>query len=677
MFIRLAGRLMVSGPSGVVEATGLPGRQGRLVLTLLALTGQPVSRQLLADRLWGERLPKAWERDLSAVVSKVRAAFGRAGAGEIVSDAVSYQLRLPPDARVDIPQARLSTEAAERALADGRADLAADLAGEVIEVAARPFLPGEDDGWVDEVRAELRQLRLRALEVSAEVYAGSGQFPAAVRALSEVLDLEPYRETAGRRLMRVHLEAGNRAEAVRTYERMRERLAGELGVDPAPGTAQLYLEVLRATLVAPVGSASLAVPDVLYARSGRLSIAYQVLGDGPVDLVLVPGWVSNVELCWQEPRMAAFLRRIATSSRLMLFDKRGTGLSDPIPVDAPPLLEERMDDVRAVMDAAGSERAVVMGFSEGGAMSAMFAAAHPERTAGLVLWGTWCRQLRDQDFPLGWTREQGMRRFVRPIQQRGVVAPQWFVPSLAGDPAFLAWFERYARQSASPGMAIALLKANAAMDVRAVLPSVRVPTMVLHRIDDVLVEVGQGRYLAEHIPGARMVEFPGSDHWPWVGDSEPILAEIVAFLDTVATPVTRREQVLATVVAASLAEPMAAAVTGAISLQRGVVIERTAEMVTARFDGPGRAVDCAVQLVGMDTGRARAGVHTGEVTFDGDRVHGLTVEIAGEVAARAAAGEVLVTRTVTDLVAGSRLRFDPRGEQDLPKVGAWTLFAVA
>ena len=675
MFIRLAGRVSVSGPAGMVEAAQLPGRQGRIVLTSLALTLQPVSRQVLADRLWGDRPPKEWARDLSAVVSKLRAALGRAGMGEILSDAASYQLRLPPDARVDIAQARQAAEAAERALADGRLELASGLAGEVIEVAARPFLPGEEGGWVDEVRAEVHQLRLRALEVSAEVQAKSGEFGAAVRALCEVLELEPFREAASRRLMRVHLDAGNRAEAVRVYERLRELLAGELGVDPAPDTARLYLEVLRTTLVEP---APAAVPEVRYARSGRLSIAYQVLGDGPIDLVLVPGWVSNVELCWQEPRMAAFLRQIAGWCRLILFDKRGTGLSDPIPIDAPPLLEDRMDDVRAVMDAAGSERAVVLGFSEGGAMSVLFAAAYPERTAGLVLWGAWCRQLRDENFPWGWTREEGMRRFVRPLQQRGVVSPQWFAPSVADDPVFLEWFERYARQSASPGMAVALLKANAGMDVRDVLPSVRVPTIVLHRTDDVLVEVGQGRYLAEHIPGARIVEFPGSDHWPWVGDGEPILAELAAFLAKVARPGVEPEQVLTTVMATSLADPRAAVVTSTIRQHRGVLMERTSGLVTARFDGPGRAVDCAVELVRQDRGQARAGVHTGEVTLDGERVHGLTVELAGEVVARAVAGEVLVTRTVTDLVAGSRLRFDPRGELDLVRVGGvWALFAVA
>jgi pimeloyl-ACP methyl ester carboxylesterase len=418
-----------------------------------------------------------------------------------------------------------------------------------------------------------------------------------------------------------------------------------------------------------------AVPEVRYARSGRISVAYQVVGHGPVDVVVVPGWISNVELAWQEPHMAGFLRRLARHGRLILFDKRGTGLSDPFPLDAPSSLEERMDDVRAVMDAAGSETAVVFGLSEGGVMSALFAATHPDRTAGLVLWGSWARQLRDADFPWGWTREEGMRRFVRPLQQRGSVPAHWFAPSAVGDPAFDEWFGRYQRLSSSPGMAIALLQANARMDVRPVLPTIRVPTLVLHRTDDVLVSVGQGRYLADHIPSARLVEFPGRDHWPWFGQTEPILAEIGDFLGRVAGFEQPPVQVLATVVAGFL--PRDVDVAGQVAAQRGILTARPPGQLLARFDGPARAVECALRIVRGPAPGGRIGIHTGEVVFAGDRLDGIAVDIACEVADGAAPGEVLVTRTVTDLVAGSGLRFQTRGTQSLSAIGSvWELAAA-
>ena len=680
--IQVTGRMRVEGPAGVLEAADLPGRQGRLVLASLAATDQPVAREVLAERLWADQLPKAWRRDLSAVVSKLRALLGRVGVGDakvIQSDAWSYQLRLPAGAEVDLSFARWAVVAAPAAMAEGRPERAAALARRAAQICARPLLPGEDDGWIEALRAELAQLRLRALESVAEASAAQEGWAEAVRALEEVVRLEPFRETAHRRLMQVHLDGGDRAAAVRTYERLRGLLTAELGVDPAPETERAYLEALRASEPAsagPLGArpAATALPEVRYARTGRTSVAYQVVGDGPIDVVVVLGWVSNVELAWQEPHLAGFLRRLARHGRVLLFDKRGTGLSDPIPLDAPPSLEQRMDDVRAVMDAAGSETAVVFGISEGGVMSALFAATHPDRTAGLVLYGSWARQMRDADFPWGWTREEGMRRFVRPLQLRGSVPPQWFAPSAVGDPAFDEWFGRYQRQSASPGMAIALLQANARMDIRPVLPTIRVPTLVLHRTDDALVSVGQGRYLAEHIPTARLVEFPGRDHWPWFGESEPILAEIGDFLIR-AEESTGTEQVLATVVAGFL--PRDIDVAGQVAARRGITAARPAGQFLARFDGPVRAVECAVSVVRELAPAGRVGIHTGEVDVAADRFDGLAVDIASEVAARAAPGEVLVTRTVTDLVAGSRLRFEPRGTHSLAAIGnGWELAAA-
>lgn len=654
--VEVTGRMQVTGPDGRVGVDALPGRQGRLVLASLGASAQPVARETLADRVWGRDLPRAWERDLSTLVSKVRAACNQAGLDGselIVSDGTTYHLLERDGLIVDIRAARRWSARLGTDLDD--TDLE-DVATRLLAVAERGFLPGEDAPWVDDHRAELLRAQLLALQSLAELHAHRGDSQQAARLLARVIELEPYRESAHRQLMAAQLASGDRAEAIRTYEHLRTLLAEELGLDPTAETEALYLDALRGTGRTPApGGAGAPVPEVPpvhYARSGRVNIAYQVLGDGPVDLVVVPGWISNLEVAWEEPRFAGWLRELAQHCRLILLDKRGTGLSDPIPLDAPPPLEVRMDDVRAVMDEVGSERAVLLGFSEGGSMALLFAATHPDRTLGLVLWGTWCRQVRDETFPLGWTREQGMRRFVRPLQRRGTISPRWFAPSVAGDPEFDTWFARYARQSASPGMAIALLRANAGMDLREVLPSIRVPTLVLHRSDDVLVEVGQGRYIADHVPGARMVEFPGSDHWPWIGDSEPITAELAAFLAaaTAARPHTQR--VLATVLAAAGADDPDVFVS-AVREHRGVPLAGTGTHL-ARFDGPGRAVRAGLALAAAG---AQVGLHTGETTLHGETAEGPSVTTAIELAERAEVGTVLVTRTVRDLVAGDSLRF--------------------
>lgn len=653
--VEVTGRMRLTGPRGQVDADALPGRQGRLVLASLAASEQAVSREVLADRIWGRDLPQAWERDVSTLVSKIRAACNEAGldgSDAIVSDGGTYHLLEGPDLEVDIRAARRLTARLGTDIDDDRRE---EVAARLVEVAGRGLLPGEDAPWIDDVRAELSRAHVRGLEALAEVRSSRGDDQQAARLLEEAISLEPYRESAYRQLMAAHIAGGDRAEAIRAYGRLRTLLADELGIDPSAATEALHLEALRDTgpttaTVATAGVRPHDVPEVRYARSGDVTIAYQVIGDGPVDLVLVPGWVSNVEVAWEEPRFAAWMRELARHCRLITFDKRGTGLSDPILMDSPPPLEVRMDDVRAVMDEVDSERAVLLGFSEGGSMALLFAATHPDRTAGLVLWGTWSRQMPDDDFPYGWTREQGVRRFVRPLQKRGTVPTRWFAPSLVGDPEFEEWFARYARQSASPGMAIALLRANAGMDVRSILPSVRVPTLVLHRSDDVLVEVGQSRYIAERVPGARLVELPGADHFPWIGDAAPVMAEIVPFLTDAATPQPRTRRVLATVLAVDVGTDPDDFV-AAVRDRRGVPLAAE-DVLLAHFDGPGRAVRAARALARAG---AAAAVHTGEVVLEGVTGAGPAITTVVDLATRAEAGTVLLTRTVRDLVAGDDL----------------------
>jgi len=433
-------------------------------------------------------------------------------------------------------------------------------------------------------------------------------------------------------------------------------------------------------------SAPVTEPITRYARSGDVNIAYQVFGDGPVDLVFVMGWVSHLECFWTEPSFARFLRRLAEFSRVILFDKRGTGLSDR--VVALPTLEERMDDVRAVMAAVGSREAVLLGVSEGGPMCTLFATTYPEKTRALVMIGTYAKRLWAADYPWAPTKEQ-RERFFDEIRKHwgGPVGIEVRAPSKAADPVFRDWWSNYLRHGASPGAALKLTEMNADIDVRHVLPLVRVPTLVLHRTADRCLLVEEGRYVAGLVPGAKFVELPGEDHLPFVGDQDAILDEIEAFVRS-AEREPSADRVLATVLAARIdvkaaeRDALEQHVRQEINWFRGRDLMFTTDGFVAAFDGPARAIACAgaaARACARLSCSGAFGLHTGEcdVTRDGHLV-GVAFELARVVAGRASPGEVLVTRTVTDLVAGSGLAFTDRGSHALaPGQPAWHLFAAA
>jgi len=437
-------------------------------------------------------------------------------------------------------------------------------------------------------------------------------------------------------------------------------------------------------------------PETRYARAGDVHIAYQVLGEGPVDLVYVPPQLQQVEHLWAEPRVAAFFERIARFSRLILFDRRGTGLSDPIVFAT--TLEDQMEDVTAVLDAVGSEQAALFAQAEGAAMAMLYAATHPERTRALVLYAGMARVTGAPGYEWPGSAEQRAARLDEIFDAWGTGARlDVIAPSAAGDVPLRSWFGRLERLAASPGSLRLLFDIAGESDVRDVLPTISAPTLVLHRRDDVAIDVRHSRYLAEHIPGARYVELEGRDNLLVVGDSERILAEVERFLTGTHTP-PEPERVLATVMftdivgstetAARLGDRAWRALLARhdelsraqLAHFRGRPVKSLGDGFLATFDGPARAIRCALELrdVVRELGvELRAGLHTGECEAIGDDVGGLAVHIGARVGALAEPREVLVSNTVKDLVVGSGIGFADRGEHALKGVpGTWRLWAA-
>lgn len=432
------------------------------------------------------------------------------------------------------------------------------------------------------------------------------------------------------------------------------------------------------------------LPATHYAKSGDVCVAYQIFGGGPIDLVFVPGWISHLDLWWDSPVTAGWLERFGRFARVIMFDKRGTGLSDR---DCGlPGVDQRMDDIRAVMDAAGSNRAAILGISEGGSLAALFAASHPDRCQALVLHGAFAK------FTSWFPTQDELDAFFDYVREKWGSGDNMalFSQSRKEDQAYRMWWGRRERAAASPSTALALMKMNSEIDISGILPAVRVPTLVIHRSNDTVVDIDGGRQLATLIPHAQFLESPGKDHTPWTGDDVDALAERIEEFLTGSKPAERSNRVLATVLFTDIVESTARAealgdrrwrdlleahnkvVRAELERFRGSEVRFTGDGFLTTFDGPARAIRCGLAIaegvrpLGIDV---RIGLHTGEVNFSGGDVHGIAVHIAARVAALSGAGETLVSRTVKDLVAGSGISFKDFGIHALKGIPEeWQLF---
>jgi pimeloyl-ACP methyl ester carboxylesterase/DNA-binding SARP family transcriptional activator/class 3 adenylate cyclase len=684
-------------------ALALPqSRKTRALLAYLAFSGGPHRRERLCSLLWDvtddPRAALRWS------LSKLRPLVDDPGARRIVSegDSIGFEAR---GATVDFLQVRARLAGGTESLpTETLLTLASEFRGDFLEGLELPDFFGFQS-WCLAQREEARRVHATIRRTLIERFSARPE-EALVHA-QRLAELEPYDEEAHASVVRALTVLGRAQEAERQSV-LSARMLEEAGV-PASGRLREALALPAAAATAgtpaprtspPVPASGIAAvapetPQTRYARNGDVSIAYQVVGKGPIDLVLVPGWVSHVEYAWEVPSYARFLRRLTSFARLILLDRRGTGLSDRV-ADLPSL-EERMEDTRAVMDAAGVQRAALFGISEGGAICATFAASYPERTSALVLGNTTARLLEGPDYPLGTSRDE-FDRFMQRLDDWGTGhTVKVFAPSAADDPDFIRSWARLERFAVSPAGIRLLLRMNADIDVRHVLSAITAPTLVVHRADDKIIPAAAGRSMAERISGAHYVEVPGADHFLWTSNIDVVLDEVERFLTRVrATDEFDRQlmTLLFTDVAQSKTsvnrrsdrsstERMArhsAMVRQELAAFRGSEIRHAGDGLLAGFDGPARAIRCGARIVaaGQDIGLdVRAGVHTGECERrDGD-LRGLALDIGARVAALAEPGEVLVSQTVRDLIAGSAITLESRGCHVLEGIpGEWCLYAV-
>jgi DNA-binding SARP family transcriptional activator/pimeloyl-ACP methyl ester carboxylesterase len=681
-------RFHVLGPlevthSGRTLAVG--GARTRAVLAMLLLdANRVVAADRMIDELWPEYGQERGAANLQVRLSELRRALRSVGeADRLVTRPPGYMLRATAE-ELDVLRFEELVIAGRDAIAGGDTARGAGLLAESLGLWRGPALADVGDGrFASAERARLEEERLGALESRIEAELACGRHEQTVAELEALTAAHPLRERFWHGRLLALYRCGRQGDALRAYHELRAALTEELAIEPGPELRELNNRILQQDPgleyrpAAPDGGAELPRPQTRYAQSGEVRIAYQILGHGERDIVFVPGAMSHLDLLWEDEETGNFFRRLAAMGRLIVFDKRDTGLSDRAPADSP--LEERMDDVRAVMEAAQSDRAVLFGFSEGGPMSILFAATYPDRVTGLVLGAATARYRPAPGYPCGEGSESMFASLMEIAEHRwGQGASiDWFLPSRAGSDHARRLFARFERMSVTPGGFLRIVRMVRQIDVRAVLPAIHVPTLVIQRLDDRMTPPCHGRYLASHIPGARYFEQPG-DHslrFASSGDTDRLLNEIEDFLSAASQP-TQPDRVLTTI----LSIDSSAGAKGHVLAHRGRLLRSGNDGLVATFNAPGQAIRCAdaIRTVSAAAGIApRAGVHTGEVELCGDRVDGVSLDIATAIAALAAPGEILVSRTVTDLVVGSGISFADRGLHALAGVpDGWPLFAV-
>ncbi len=704
MEFRLLGPLEAFAESGPLRIPA--GKQRALLALLLLNANRTVARDQIVDALWGEDVPDSAVKMVQIHVSQLRKLLPEP---RLLTRGAGYVLEVG-DGELDLLRFERLVTDGRRALAEEDARRARLLLGSALALWRGRSLAEFSEPFGAHEAPRIEELRLSALEWRIDADLALDHERDVVGELETLVVQHPLRERLRSQHMLALYRSGRHAEALASYQAYRRRLRDELGMEPSSSLRELERLMLRQDAsLEPVdeplrgGAGTSVAPaeaEVGFARSGDVRIAYQVVGDGPIDLVLVNGWVCSFQPGWENPKLAAFYRGLASMGRLILFDKRGTGLSDRVSPERLPDLETRMDDVRAVMDAVGSERAVILGVSEGGAMSTLFAASHPQRTRALILMGTFARTMHAPDYPIGLSDADFRRRLATADEDdwASAVTREWLGragPDILDDPAALRWYVSYIVRGASPAANKAIRQMNAEIDVRDVLPTVSVPTLVLYREEEFFGAAT--RFMGERIPGAKLITLPGNDHLPWEGACEAVLDEIGRFVEDVHCE-AEPDRVLATLLFTDIVESTARAaavgdpawadllarhqrlVRAEVARFHGQEIDTAGDGVFASFDGPARAVRCASSIVsavrrlGIEV---RAGLHTGEIERSEDGLRGIAVRLAARIVSVARPGEVLVSSTVKDIVAGSGIQFRERGEHELAGVpGRWRLFSV-
>ena len=677
----------VLGPLEVSAAErplAIGGSRARAVLALLLLDANRVVPAIrLMDEVWPQLTRERAAANLHVRLSELRRALRTVGESErLETRAPGYVLRVEPS-ELDLMQFEQLVAGGRSALGDGDPETATSLLDQALSLWRGPALANVDGvDFADSEQVRLEEERFSALESRIDAQLACGRHAETIGELARLTAAQPLRERFWQQRLLALYRSGRQAEALRAFRELRSHLVEQLGLEPGQELRELEQQILRhdPALERRRPPRRNEIPQTRYVESGGVHIAYQVVGNGHRDIVFVPGLMSHVELAWEDPGTVHFYRRLASLGRLILFDKRDTGLSDRSPSDSP--LEERMEDVQAVMRAAGSERAVLFGYSEGAPMSILFTATYPERVSSLILGSAFARWFPAPDYRCG----PGAQEVFAAMEQIGMhrwgqgATIDWFLPSRAASPATREALARFERIAVSPSAYLRMIRMIREIDVRAVLPAIHVPTLVIQRLGDRINPPFYGRYLADNISGARYFDQPG-DHVLRYAEGNELgeLFEVIEEFLTTPSPVAEHTRILTTVliVHASDRDGLRQSVRA-----HGGQVRRSSETgLLATFAAPGQAIRCAAAIrddAANGLALARAGIHTGEVDLIDDHIGGPSLEIAESIANRADAGEVLVSRTVKDLVVGSGITFQERGYHSLAGTSeAWPLFAVS